>query len=42
MSAQKGGGRIQTSNLRFIRRGPIRLNYILKTQLIYIKIIENL
>jgi hypothetical protein len=29
MSTQEGGGGIRTSDLRFIRRGPSRLNYLL-------------
>jgi hypothetical protein len=34
MSAQEGGGGIRTSDLRFIRRGPSRLNYLLGTALV--------
>jgi hypothetical protein len=31
MSAQEGGGDIRTSDPRFIKRGPNRLNYLLET-----------
>jgi hypothetical protein len=35
MSAQEGGEKIQTSDFRFIKHGPNRLNYLLEQKSIF-------
>jgi hypothetical protein len=42
MSAQEGENGIRTSNLRFIRRDPNRLNYFLRTNKFVISNKQNI
>jgi hypothetical protein len=37
MSTQEEGGEIRTSDLRFIRRGPNRLSYLLEKSVCFIE-----
>jgi hypothetical protein len=41
MSAQEGGGKIRNSDHRFNMRGPSRLNYLLGTNNIHLRLRER-